>query len=210
MMRLVIATPSPFARKVRVALLEKGIAFEPIIDNPWQPDTHVGTRNPLGKVPALILDDGTVLHDSKVIVEYLETLGRPPTLIPSEPGQRVAHKQIEALADGVCDATVLIVLERARAPQQQSQDWIERQLHKVEQGTAALAMALGDRLAFGQQPFGLAEIATGCALGYLSLRLPEFDWAARHPNLLRLHRTLQSRDSFTQTVPTAQAIGSLR
>ncbi len=209
-MRLIVATPSPFARKVRVALLEKGIAFEAIIDNPWQPDTHIGTRNPLGKVPALILDDGTVLHDSKVIVEYLETLGRPPILIPSEPGQRVAHKQIEALADGVCDATVLIVLERARAPQRQSQDWIARQLRKVEQGTAELARLLGDRSAFGDAPIGLAEIATGCALGYLQLRLPEFDWAGRHPNLLQLFRTLQTRDAFAQTVPVAQPIGPVR
>lgn len=209
-MRLIIATPSPFARKVRVALLEKRIPFEPIVDNPWQPDARVGTRNPLGKVPALILDDGTVVHDSKVIVEYLETLGRAPALIPPDPAQRIAHKQIEALADGVCDATVLIVLERARAPQRQSQDWIARQLRKVEQGTAELARLLGDRSAFGDAPIGLAEIATGCALGYLQLRLPEFDWAGRHPNLLQLFRTLQTRDAFAQTVPVAQPIGPVR
>lgn len=208
MMRLVIATPSPFARKVRVALLEKRIPFETIIENPWLPDTRIGASNPLGKVPALLLDDGVVLHDSKVIVEYLETLGRPPALIPAEPAERILHRQIEAIADGVCDACVLIVLERARPLPQQSGEWIARQRRKVEQGTAELSRRLGDRGRFGSVELGLAEIATGCALGYLGLRLPEFDWAARHPNLAGLLERLSARSSFAQTVPIAQILGT--
>lgn len=206
MMRLVIATPSPFARKVRVALLEKQLPFEAIVENPWLAATRVGVSNPLGKVPALILDDGSVVHDSKVIVEYLETLGRPPPLIPTEPHERILHKQIEAIADGVCDATVLIVLERARVVAQQSADWIARQLRKVEQGTAELARRLGDRPAFGSAELGLAEIATGCALGYLQLRLPDFDWDRRHQGLEALYRRLSARNSFAQTVPKAQPL----
>lgn len=210
MMRLVIATPSPFARKVRVALLEKRIPFEAVIENPWLPDTRIGQSNPLGKVPALILPDGAVVHDSKVIIEYLDALDRPPQLIPREPAQRILHKQIEAIADGVCDATVLTVLERARTAQQQSGDWIVRQLRKVEQGTAELARLLGDRPSFGETSLGLAEVATGCALGYLRLRLAEFDWAMRHPNLAQLFGALSARPSFAQTVPTAQALGVIR
>ena len=77
-MKLIIARPSPYARKARIALIEKGIEFETIIENPWLPETNVPSANPLGKVPALILGDGRVVHDSKVIVEYLETLGIPP------------------------------------------------------------------------------------------------------------------------------------
>ena len=96
-MKLVIAKPSPFARKVRVALREKGLAFEEIVENPWAAGTAVPGTNPLGKVPALILEDGRVVYDSKVIVEYLETLGRPPPLIPADPDLRIAHKQIEAM-----------------------------------------------------------------------------------------------------------------
>ena len=113
-MKLIIARPSPYARKVRVALIEKACDCEIIVANPWLPDRRVSDANPLGKVPALLLDDGRVVHDSKVIIEYLETMALPPALIPAEPQQRVAHKQIEALADGVCDAVVLIALEGTR------------------------------------------------------------------------------------------------
>jgi glutathione S-transferase len=95
-MQLIIAKPSPYARKVRVALIEKGIAFETIVENPWLPGTRVPTANPLGKVPALILDDGTVVHDSKVIFEYLETLGTPPNLIPRDPARPRAADRSQA------------------------------------------------------------------------------------------------------------------
>jgi hypothetical protein len=116
-MKLIIATPSPFARKARIALLEKGLAHEILVQNPWQ--TSIAA-NPLGKVPALLLDDGRVIHDSGVIVEYLETLGVPPPLLPADPGLRVLHRQIEALADGICEAVVLVVTERARPAEKQS------------------------------------------------------------------------------------------
>jgi glutathione S-transferase len=205
-MKLYIATPSPFARKARIALLEKGIPFEAVVENPWQPDTGMGRVNPLGKVPALVLDDGTVVHDSSVIVEYLETLGRPPRLVPEDPRLRVAHRQVEAIADGVCDAVVLIVLERAREPGRRSADWIARQTRKVAAGIAELERLLDGRDAFTLSGFGLAEIATGCALRYLDLRLPDQPWRPAAPGLARLFVALSARPAFAATAPSAQPI----
>jgi glutathione S-transferase len=114
--KLVIAKPSPFARKVRIALREKRLPREEIVDNPWNLGAVAPSANPLGKAPTLLLEDGRVYYDSKVIIEYLETLDRPPALLPADPLARVSHRQIEALADGVCDAIVLVVLEGSRAP----------------------------------------------------------------------------------------------
>ena len=209
-MKLVIAKPSPFARKVRVALREKGLPFEEIVENPWAAGTAVPGTNPLGKVPALMLADGRVVYDSKVIVEYLETLGRPPPLIPADPELRVAHRQIEALADGVSDAVVLVVLERSRPADLQSGDWIGRQVRKIEAATAELARLLGAGEWLTGSGFGLADIAAGCALGYLDLRFPEFDWRSRHPALASYFARLDARPSFAATRPTAQPIATGR
>jgi glutathione S-transferase len=204
--KLIIARPSPYARKARIALIEKGISFDTVVENPWLPETGIGQANPLGKVPALILDDGHVVHDSKVIVEYLETLGRPPHLLPLAPDARIAHKQIEAIADGVCDAVVLIALERARAENLRSADWIERQHKKIVAGTTELARLFGEREWFTDSGFGLADLATGCALGYLDFRYPEFPWRPSAPNLERLYSRLSERASFAQTKPEPQVL----
>lgn len=201
-MKLVIATPSPFARKARIALLEKGLAHETVIQNPWQSEI---AANPLGKVPALILDDGGVVHDSSVIVEYLDTLA-PPLLIPAAPALRVAHRQIEAVADGLCDAVVLIVTERSRPPEKQSAEWIARQAGKLPRALDELERLLGDRETFTSLGYGLAEIATGCALGYLDLRYPELDWRAGRPGLAALSARLAGRASFRATLPSAQPV----
>jgi glutathione S-transferase len=208
-MKLIIAKPSPFARKVRVALLEKRIPFETVIDVPWNAGTRAPSFNPLGKVPVLVLDDGRIVHDSKVIVEYLETLDLPPRLIPLEAMLRIAHKQIEATADGVCDAVVLIVLEKSRAPALRSADWIARQCSKVEAGTQSLADELGARQWFVGSQFGLADIAVGCMLGYLDCRLPEFAWRGMHSNLLAFDQKMLSRPSFATTVPEPQQIAEV-
>ncbi len=189
---------------------EKGLPHEELIDNPWLPDTGVAERNPLGKVPVLMLDDGRVVHDSSVIIEYLETLQSQVALLPPPGEERVAHRQIEAVADGVCDAVVLLVLERARATP--SADWSARQRKKVEAGCAALEDALG--LARERGPgewfvanrFGLADIAAGCALGYLDVRLPRFDWRSRHPRLAAFSARLEARPAFASTRPEAQEI----
>ncbi len=202
-MKLVIATPSPFARKARIALLEKGLPHEVRVQNPWETSIE---QNPLGKVPVLILDDGTVLHDSGVIVEYLDTLGAPPRLIPQDPALRVVHRQIEAIADGLCDAVVLIVAERARPPERLSADWIARQAQKLPRGLDELERRMGSGETFTAHGLGLAEISAGCALGYLDLRYPELAWREDHPRLAALAARLAARPSFAATVPAAQPI----
>lgn len=202
-MKLVVATPSPFARKARIALLEKKLAHDVVVQNPWQSRI---ADNPLGKVPVLYLDDGRVLHDSGVIVEYLETLGAPPVLIPRDGAQRVAHKQVEAIADGICDAVVLIVTERSRPAEKQSADWIERQAKKIPPALDELERLLGAHDSFTPHGFGLAEIATGCALGYLDLRYPDLHWRGNHRRLERLYSGLAARPSFRATRPAAQPV----
>lgn len=209
-MKLISALPSPFVRKVRIALIEKGIPFTTVVDNPWSVDCEVARHNPLGKVPTLILDGGRILYDSKVIVGFLETLNREPRLLPDEPSLRVEHRQIEALADSVCDAVVLIVQERARSPDLQSQDWIHRQFGKVESGVAEAARVLGTRSLYVANQFGLADVAVGCMLGYLDLRLAEFRWRERHANLITLAEKLARRSSFAQSLPEAQSLREVR
>lgn len=205
-MKLIIATPSPYARKARVALLEKNIPFETVIENPWIPETGIGNINPLGKVPALILDSGEAVHDSSVIAEYVDTFTQPPRLIPADPLLRVNVKQIESIADGVCDAVVLILLERYRPPELQSANWMSRQRKKVDAGIEELSRQLADNAYFTAAGFSLAEISTACTLGYLDLRFPEFDWRAGHGNLKRLLEKMSLRPSFAQTIPSPQFV----
>jgi glutathione S-transferase len=200
-MRLLIAAPSPFARKARIALLEKRLPHEVVVQNPWQ---QTIAANPLGKVPVLFLDDGRTLHDSSVIVEYLDTVCGP-RLIPVDPAERVLHRQVEAIADGICDAVVLIVTERSRPADKQSIDWISRQATKIPNALDELERLLAGKETFTAHGFGLAEIATGCALGYLDLRYPELDWRSRE-RLTQLERTLGERPSFAATLPKAQPV----
>ncbi len=208
-MKLLSAKPSPFARKVRVALIEKGIPFETLIDAPWNADSKASSMNPLGKVPALDIGQDQVLYDSKVIIEYLETLGRDPVLLPKDPYARVAHKQIEALADGVCDAIVLTVIEGAREPGLQSAWWIARQRSKTEAGIAEAARLLGSRKWFVGDTFGLADVAVGCMLSYVSLRAPDIEWRQTYPNLDAFSERMEARPSFQQTIPETQQIDAV-
>lgn len=209
-MKLVVATPSPFARKVRVAVLEKAIRCTIEIDNPWQPDSKAPSLNPLGQLPVLVLDDGRTIVDSRVIIEYLETLPHEPRLVPVAPTARVEHRRIEAIADGVGDAVVLIVLERARPPERQANDWVARQLAKVGAGVGTLARELGEREWYVGDRFGLADIAVGCMLGYLDARMPELAWRGVAPNLAQFAQRIGARPSFAATAPTPQPIDTTR
>ena len=200
-MKLYTAPTSPYARKVRVVLSEKKIECELVDENPWVEETTVPQFNPLGKIPVLVLDDGTALYDSRVIVEYLDTVSPVSRLIPEPSRQRIAVRRWEALADGVCDATITIVRELKRPVKQQSKEWIERQRHKIKLGVKELANELSDKLWCSGEAYTLADIATGCTLGYLDLRQPEVDWRIDYPNLLKLAEKLAKRPSFAETAP---------
>ena len=201
MLKLIASTTSPYARKVRIALAEKKIECQMIESSAWQPGNPVHAYNPLGKLPVLILDDGTHLYDSRVIVEYIDLVSPVSRLIPEPARQRIAVKKWEALADGVCDAASAIVLERRRPAQLQSDEWIERQRRKIDEGVAELSRELGDKTWCYGEAWSLADIATGCALGYLDLRHAELDWRDLHPNLARFAEKLAKRPSFADTIP---------
>jgi glutathione S-transferase len=204
-MKLIASLTSPYARKVRIVLAEKKIECDLIEDSPWEPHTIVPQYNPLGKVPVLVLDDGTTLFDSRVIVQYLDTVSPVSRLIPEAGRQRIAVKRWEALADGVCDAASAIVVERRRPVKQQSKEWLERQRRKIDLGLEGLAADLGERVWCNGEAYSLADIATGCALAYLDLRHPDVDWRDRYPNLVKLADKLAKRPSFAETVPPSGA-----
>ncbi len=200
-MKLVTSLTSPYGRKVRIVLLEKKIPFQLQVENPWAPDSVVSTLNPLGKVPVLVLEDGVSVFDSRVIVEYLDHISPVGHLIPAEPKIRMMVRGVEALADGVTDAAVTVYLERKRAPERQSGDWLVLQEKTLYRGLEALAEALGEKAFYLGNSMTLADIACVCMLGYLELRFPEIDWRTAHPNLAKLADLLATRASFMETVP---------
>ena len=202
MLKLIASTTSPYARKVRIALAEKKIEYQMVESSGWSPGNPVHAWNPLGKLPVLILDDGTHLYDSRVIVEYIDLVSPVSRLIPEPARQRIAVKKWEALADGVCDASSAIVIERRRPANLQSGEWIARQRRKIDEGTAELARELGERAWCHGEGYSLADIATGAALGYLDLRFAELDWRDLYPNLARLADKLDKRASFADTAPS--------
>ncbi len=202
-MKLFASLTSPYVRKVRIALADKKIEYELVEVSPWAPDTTVPEWNPLGKVPVLALDDGTLLYDSRVIVEYLDSVSPVSRLIPEPSRQRIAVKKWEALADGICEAAAAIVVESRRPLRQQSKDWLARQRGKIDLGVAECARELAERPWCSGDGYTLADIATGCALGYLDFRQPDVDWRNEYPNLARHADKLAKRASFAETTPPA-------
>lgn len=209
-MKLVIASPSPYARKARVALNEKGIAHEIVMDIPWAADTVAPASNPLGKIPILLLDNGETIYDSSVIVQYLELVYPEPPLLPADPISRLEDRKIEVLADGICDAIVLTALEGNREPAMQSADWVARQRAKIVAGLARLSDLLGERTWFLEDRMGIADIAAACALGYIGVRAGNIEWRDKHPNLAAFSDRMEARPSFKISVPYSQPIPRFR
>ena len=199
-MKLVGSFTSPFVRKVRIVLSEKRIVYDFDVDIPWESDTRVAEHNPLGKVPILIMDDGTTLYDSRVIVDYLDSANPVSRLMPEFNRERSMVKRWEALADGISDAATTIFLERKRPESLQSTEWISRQQKKAMLGLEVAARDLGDKKWCEGNVYTLADVALGCTLGYLSFRFPEMKWRM-FPNLVRLVDALEERASFIETAP---------
>ena len=204
-MKLIGSLTSPYVRKVRVVMAEKKLDFQLQLEDVWGNDAIVKS-NPLGKVPCLVLDGGEAVFDSRVIVEYLDTLSPVGKLIPPSGRERTEVRTWEALADGLLDASILARLEATwggRSAEQRSQAWIDRQMRAVHNALKAISQGLGDKPFCAGNHFTLADVAVGCALGYLDVRFAHIDWRGSHPNLHKLYDKLAARQSFVDTAPLA-------
>lgn len=196
-MKLFGSLTSPYVRKVRVVMAEKKLEYELVLDDVWSEATQIQQYNPLGKVPCLVMDDGGSLFDSRVIVEYLDTLSPVGRLLPQNSRDRTATKCWEAIADGVMDAAVAIRVENTQRPQHlRSPDWIRRQQGKINAALEFMEKGLEPNAFCMGVNFSLADVAVGCALAYLELRCSELQWRGQHPNLATLADKLYERPSF--------------
>ncbi len=203
-MKLLGSSSSPYVRKVRVVIAEKKLDFDYVPEDVWAAQTTISESNPLGKVPCLIMEGGEIIFDSRVIVEYLDTLSPVGKLISSVGRERAEIKTWEALADGLLDAAIAARLEAVwdgRTDAQRSQLWIDRQLDKVHASLKSMSTGLADKPFCAGIYLSLADIAVGCALGYLDFRFAHIDWRTDYPNLLKLHDKLMLRPSFADTLP---------
>ncbi|MCE9640288.1 MAG: glutathione S-transferase [Betaproteobacteria bacterium] len=200
-MKLIAAPVSPYSRKARIVLAEKRIEYEMVVDSPLDPATRVPEFNPLGKIPVLVLDDDTTLFDSRVIVEYLDNANPVGRLIPDDTRQRIQVRRWEALADGCTDAAIAVVMEKRRPAGQQSAELIARQEAKIDRALKAMSEELGSRTWCTGELYNLADVAVGCALGYLELRMPDLNWRKLYPNLGKVFDKLSKRASFKDTAP---------
>jgi glutathione S-transferase len=204
-MKLIGALTSPYVRKVRIVMSEKKLDCQLVLEDVWGSD-EILKSNPLGKVPCLVMEGGEAVFDSRVIVEYLDTLSPVGKLIPSAGRERVEVRTWEALADGLVDASILARLEatwKGRTEAQRSQAWIDRQMSRVDEALVAMSKGLADKPYCAGIHLTLADIAVGCALGYLDFRFGHIDWRARHANLAKLYDKLSARQSFIDTRPPA-------
>lgn len=204
-MKLIGSLASPYVRKVRIVMAEKKLDYQFVLDDVWGPSSAIGESNPLGKVPCLVMEGAEALFDSRVIVEYLDTLSPVGKLIPNLGRERAEVKTWEALADGLLDAALTARMEATwdgRTSAQRSQAWIDRQLGKISASVKAMSKGLGDKPFCAGIHLSLADIAVGCALGYLEFRFPQNEWRPEYTNLAKLQDKLMLRPSFMDTQPT--------
>lgn len=203
-MKLIGSVTSPYVRKVRVVMAEKKLDYHFVTEDVWADGTTISESSPLGKVPCLVMEGGEAVFDSRVIVEYLDTLSPVGRLIPTQGRERAEVKTWEALADGVVDAGLLARLESTwphRTDAQRSALWSDRQLGKITMGLKAISQGLGDKPYCSGIHLSLSDIAVGCALGWLEFRFPQIAWRSAHPNLGKLQDKLMQRPSFIDTRP---------
>ena len=198
MLKLLFAPPSPFARKIRVMIEEKGLqsGFQMEARNPFDMPADLVAANPLSKVPTLIIETGRVLYDSAVIAEYIDGMGAP-RLIPLAGPERWAALQWQSLCDGILDAGQSILLERRRPENERSAGWVERQAKTVGRGLDVVERdleTLGAELTIG-------HISLGCALGWLDFRLPDLPWRPGRPKLTAWEAVFSSSPSMQATRP---------
>ena len=203
-MKLIGSPTSPYVRKVRIVMAEKKLDYQMLLEDVWAANTTIHSSNPLGKVPCLVMEGGEAVFDSRVIVEYLDTLSPVGKLIPTQGRERAEVKTWEALADGLVDASILARLEATwagRSDGERSQAWIDRQMSKIDVALKAMSTGLADKPFCSGIHFSLSDVAVGCALAYLDLRFAQIDWRDAHPNLAKLQEKLIQRSSFVDTQP---------
>ena len=203
-MKLIGAVTSPYVRKVRIVMAEKKLDYQFVTEDVWSADTTITQSNPLGKVPCLVMEGVEALFDSRVIVEYVDTLSPVGKLIPPSGRERAEVKTWEALADGLLDAAILARLEATwpgRKEGERSAAWIDRQMKKINDSLVAMERALQDRQYCTGNHMSLADIAVGCALGYLDFRFASLDWRSEHAQLAQLYERLAQRQSFKDSAP---------
>lgn len=200
-MKLYASLASSFARKIRVMLIEKSVAHEVEMVNLFEPNT-LHEANPIGKVPALRLDDGRVLVNSPLIADYLDSKFPAPRFIPADAEGRFEVRSREALADGTMDAVAATLYEmRFHDEAKRSQPWLDRQRKKIDGGLAALEQMLGNRAWCVGDAMSLADLAIACHIGFITLRAPHFFPAEKYPGLARLWQAMEARESLKQTAP---------
>jgi len=200
-MKLYASPASSYSRKIRVMLIEKNVAHEVEMVSLFDPNDLKQT-NPIGKVPALRLDDGRVLINSPLIADYVDSRFPQPRFIPDDPELRLEVRRWEALADGAMDAAAASLYEmRFHDEQKRSRVWLERQRGKLDSGCAALEGMLGGRRWCVGEAMSLADIAIACHIGFITLRRPEYFPQDRYPNLTRLWKGMETRDSMKKTAP---------
>lgn len=198
-MKLYYTRRSPYARKVRVVAEEKNIPLDLIEVDLQRKTPELLAANPLGKIPTLVLDDGTAVYDSPVICEVLDSLHRSPPLLPEKEPERWNVLRIAALADGMMDIAVLAVLETLRPEEKRMQETVDRHRASLLRSAEALEK---DLPSFGRS-LSLGSIAVATALGYLDFRMPDLGWAAAHPKLAQWYEDFAARPSMRKTQPSA-------
>ena len=194
---------SPFVRKVRVLLIETGqqdrVALHGCMPTPVNPDAQLVQDNPVGKIPALRLADGSVLHDSRVILDYFDHqhVGNP--LIPRDGSARWRRLTLASMADGIMDAAVLVRYETAMRPAEKHwAQWLDEQRNKIRRAVAELEKEAIAELA---SRFDIASISVACALGYLDFRHPDLQWRTANPKLADWYAEVSQRPSMLETQP---------
>ena len=201
-MKLLGGIISPYTRKVRIVLAEKKIECEFEIADVNPPENPVNAHNPLGKVPTLLMDDGMALFDSRVIVEFLDSVSPIARLIPEDNRERVAVRRWEALADGCLDAGLLVRYESVRPKKEQSAAWSSKQTGKLKRSLAAIANELGERAWCHGDRYTLADIAVACCLGWVDFRKPaDIEYRGEYPALARFYDKLMERPAFADSAP---------
>jgi len=200
-MKLLGTHTSPYVRKVRLVLLEKNIPHTYIVDAPNDPGSQVARVNPLGRIPALILEDETCVYDSVVIAEYVDTLNDSPKLIPRhDPLGRMRVKRWEALADGIMDSAIVVRNERTRPAEKQEADIIAQHSVAIRRALAHAASQLGKQEWCEGAAISLADLALASALVYLDLRLPELGWRVLHADLAAWFARMNARQSMKNSL----------